>query len=90
MDITGIKLLPHNIFLYPCFVLLICTFISFLTISVHFFSPVSCPFPFLGFCDHVAKHLKGMKKKYEVMQLDKTVKQFIISVGAQVSTLVPK
>ena len=63
MDITGTKLLSNNIFLYPCFVLLICTFISFLTISVHCLPPVSCPFPFSGFCNHVAEHLKEMKKK---------------------------
>ena len=90
MDITGIKLLPHNIFLYSCFVLLLCTFISFLTISVHCLPPVSCPFLFLDFCIHVAEHIKGMKKKYEVMELDKSVKLFLVSVGTQVLTLVPK
>ena len=62
MKITKTQLLFHNIFLYFYFVLLLCTFISFLTISVSWLPPVDCPFIVLSFDKHVVRHLTQINK----------------------------
>ena len=63
MKITNTQLLSHNIFFFCLyFVLLLCTSISFLTISVNWLPPVDCLFIVLSFDKHVVQHLKQINK----------------------------
>ena len=62
MKTTKSQLLSHNIFLYFYFALLLCTSISFLTISVNWLPPVNCLFIVLSFDKHVVQHLKQINK----------------------------
>ena len=62
MKITKTQLLSHNIFLYPYFVLLLCTSISFLIISVNWLPSVDCLFIVLSFDKHVVRYLKQINK----------------------------